>query len=69
MFDKKQCGECFEACVMKWIETIAAKATKLSGWGGYRDIHEEMKLIATYTAERGQYHILNATSMAAATAV
>lgn len=54
---------------MKWIETIAAKATKLSGWGGYRDIHEEMKLIATYTAERGQYHILNATSMAAATAV
>lgn len=66
---KEQSEMCFQACVTKVMETGVIRATKWSSWGGYRDIHEKMKIIATQTIKTGYYHILNATSVIAAITV
>lgn len=37
--------------MMKCVQTDTAKAIKLPGWAGYRDIQEILKTMATYTVE------------------
>lgn len=67
--DPKEHVSCFHACVAKCKSTNVLTAETWSGWGGYRDVKEEMRYIVRRTEATGRYHILNAPSVVAAIAV
>lgn len=43
--------------MLKRVETDPAKATKRPGWGGCRNIHEIVKMAATYKVERDRRYV------------